>query len=143
MSGQDAQGVAKAAVPGDTDGPTFAEPWEAQAFAMVVALHDTGLFSWKEWTQALSREIGKAKVANEAADDGSYYYHWLAALEALVIGKGVASVAALKLRKAAWARAAEATPHGQPILLENDPQTSAEGSTKPPRRAAAPASKAP
>ena len=55
--------------------------------------------------------------------DDSYYLRWLAALERIVVDKGAASRSALELRKAAWARAAEATPHGQPILLANDPQS--------------------
>ena len=36
-------------IPCDAEGPVFREPWEAQAFAMVVALHERGLFGWGEW----------------------------------------------------------------------------------------------
>ena len=38
-------------------GPVFREPWEAQAFALAVRLSETGRFSWREWTTALSQEI--------------------------------------------------------------------------------------
>ncbi len=106
----------------DREGPIFNEPWEAQAFAMVIALHETGLFAWSEWTAALSREIAAAPQSGDQDPDDSYYRRWLAALESLVIEKGAASRAALASRKAAWARAAEATPHGEPVLLANDPE---------------------
>jgi len=106
-----------APLPRDADGPVFAEPWQAQAFAMAVALHQRGVFTWPEWAAALAAEIGRA-----ADDDGSRYYeHWLAALERLVQAKGVADAEALGRRRDAWDRAARATPHGKPILLENDP----------------------
>jgi nitrile hydratase accessory protein len=106
----------------DSERPIFNEAWEAQAFAMVVALHEAGLFDWSEWTAALSREIAAApQTADHEASD-PYYHHWLAALERLVVEKGAASRAALVSRKAAWARAAKATPHGSPILLANDPE---------------------
>jgi nitrile hydratase accessory protein len=106
----------------DREGPIFNEAWEAQAFAMVVALHEAKLFSWGEWSAALSREIAAASQTSDRDPDASYYHHSLAALEALVVAKGAASRSILEERKAAWARAAEATPHGEPILLANDPQ---------------------
>jgi nitrile hydratase accessory protein len=98
---------------------SFREPWEAQVFAMVLALCEAGLFSWSEWTAALSREVA-APHSGEGGADG--YERWLATLEGLVIEKDVASAQALKARKDSWARAAEATPHGSPILLANDPE---------------------
>lgn len=99
------------------EAPVFQEPWEAQAFALVVALHARGVFTWPEWTQALS-----AAIRAEAHEDGDAYYHcWLAALERLVGEKGLAPAPDLLARKESWRRAAHATPHGSPILLENDP----------------------
>ncbi len=109
-------------IPRDGDGPVFNEQWEAQAFAMVVALHEAGLFGWGEWTAALGREIAAAPKASDGGVGQSYYWHWLAALERIVVEKGATSRAMLAERKAAWARAAEATPHGRPILLANDPE---------------------
>jgi nitrile hydratase accessory protein len=109
-------------IPRDGDGPVFNEQWEAQAFAMVVALHEAGLFGWGEWTAALGREIAAASQAGDGGELHSYYRHWLAALERIVVEKGATSRAMLAERKAAWARAAEATPHGRPILLANDPE---------------------
>lgn len=111
-----------APLPRDDDGPVFREPWEAQAFAMAVALNERGVFTWSEWAATLSDEIRRAQAAGDPDAGDSYYRHWLAALERLVAEKGVTSADALFSRKAAWDRAAHATPHGQPILLENDPQ---------------------
>ena len=104
--------------PRDAEGPVFAEPWQAQAFAMAVALHQRGVFTWPEWAAALAAEIARA---GEPDDGSRYYEHWLAALERLVLAKGVAEAEALGRRKDAWDRAARATPHGAPILLENVP----------------------
>ena len=86
---------------------------------MVVSLHDRGLFTWSEWATAISAEI----KGHGATDDGSHYYeHWLEALEHLLIAKGHTTHAAVDDLAAAWARAAEATPHGKPIELANDPR---------------------
>ena len=102
-------------LPRDEEGPVFAAPWEAQAFAMAVELNARGAFTWKEWSEALGREI----AAGTAGDDGSRYYeHWLAALERLVTEKRLTSGPELATRKAAWKAAAEATPHGEPIVLD-------------------------
>jgi nitrile hydratase accessory protein len=122
MNGQDALRElisAAGSVLRGAEGPVFREPWEAQVFAMVLALHEAGVFSWSEWAAALSRRIAAAQSGDEADVD---YGRWLAALESLAIEKDVASAEALKERKAAWTRAAEATPHGRPILLANDPE---------------------
>ncbi|MEQ1950469.1 nitrile hydratase accessory protein [Mesorhizobium sp. CN2-181] len=108
---------AAASVPG-LDDPVFAEPWQAEAFALVVALHERGVFSWGEWAEALSAEVHRVYAAPDGHD---YYEHWLAALETLLAKKGVAPAADVDALAAAWERAAHATPHGKPILLENDP----------------------
>ncbi|WP_027058047.1 nitrile hydratase accessory protein [Mesorhizobium loti] len=108
-------------LPDSLDAPVFAEPWQAEAFAMTVALHDRGLFSWAEWAQALSAQV---KKPGAAADGHDYYEHWLAALESLLASKGLAEKSDVDAMAHAWERAAHATPHGKPILLENDPEFS-------------------
>ncbi len=108
------------AVPGlpcDAQGPVFAQPWQAQAFAMTLALHERGVFSWTEWASYLSRAIGDAQKAGDPDHGDTYYQHWLAALEALVRDKGLASPLVLTSLRHAWAIAAEKTPHGQPVVL--------------------------
>ena len=117
-----AAAAAVAPVPLGADGaPVFREPWEAQAFAMTLALHARGLFTWPEWAAALAAEIRRAQAEGDPDDGSTYYGHWLAAIERLVGEKGIASAATLAARRDAWDRAAHATPHGAPILLENDP----------------------
>ncbi len=99
-------------LPLDAEGPVFAEPWQAQAFAMAVQLHRQGVFTWTEWAAALSAEFKGAE------DDGSHYYeHWQRALEALVTTKGLAAARDLNDRKHAWEDAYRRTPHGQPVEL--------------------------
>lgn len=109
-------------IPRDAEGPVFAEPWQAQAFALVVELQAQGVFSAEEWAQALGAEIRQAVAASGCRDGSDYYERWCEALEHLLIAKGLASHAGVDALAASWARAAEATPHGQPIRLENDPQ---------------------
>ncbi len=97
--------------------PAFAEPWQAEAFALTVGLHAAGVFPWSEWVAALAREI-EGSDAGPAADDGSRYHeHWLAALETLVAERGLAAPDALAARKDAWAEAYRRTPHGRPVTL--------------------------
>jgi len=95
-----------------TDEPVFREPWEAQAFAMTVLLHERGLFTWGEWAEVLG-----AKIA--ASSETSYYQHWLAALETLVAAKGASSPDELTRFQRAWQHAAHRTPHGQSIDLQS------------------------
>ncbi len=105
------------ALPHDEDGPVFRAPWEAQAFAMALELHRRGVFTWSEWAATLSAEIAAANARHEH-DDGSHYYErWLAALETLAARKAVVGDAELADRIGAWDRAAQATPHGQPVVL--------------------------
>jgi nitrile hydratase accessory protein len=106
--------------PRDESGPVFREPWEAQAFAMTLALHERGLFSWTEWARALAAQIAAAQAAGDADLGDTYYRHWFAALEGLVAAKGVSSIAELARYQRGWLRAANRTPHGLPIELRPD-----------------------
>ena len=92
--------------------PVFAEPWQAQAFALTVSLHEGGLFTWPEWAEALG-----ARVRQQEGED--YYAAWLAALESLVITKGVADRETLATLRDAWSEAYRHTPHGQPVSLDS------------------------
>jgi nitrile hydratase accessory protein len=104
-------------VPCDAEGPVFREPWQAEAFAMVVALHERGLFGWDEWAAMLGEEIKAAQAAGDPDTGETYYHHWLAALERMVARKGIADRAMLVRYHEAWDRAADRTPHGEPIAL--------------------------
>jgi nitrile hydratase accessory protein len=104
-------------LPRDERGPVFAEPWQAQAFALAVKLSEQGHFTWKEWAAALAAEL-KAAADRGEHDDGSHYYdHWLAALERLLTAKGLTDSASLLARKEAWSDAYRHTPHGKPVEL--------------------------
>ena len=105
-------------IPRDPEGPVFHEPWEAQAFAMAVALHERGLFTWSEWTAVLGDQIKRAQARGDPDTGETYYRHWLAALERIVAEKGVTDTEALARYREAWDRAAERTPHGMPIALQ-------------------------
>ena len=107
-------------LPRDEGGPVFAEPWQAQAFALAVKLSEQGHFTWKEWAAALANQLQASARRGEPDDGSRYYEHWLAALESLVTAKGLADPTALGTRKEAWAAAYRNTPHGQPVeLLES------------------------
>ena len=100
-------------LPRDAQGPVFAEPWQAQAFALAVRLNAEGVFAWTDWAAALS-----ATLASDPGDDGSrYYLHWVTALETLLTDRGLLSAAELATRKHDWAQAYRHTPHGQPVKL--------------------------
>jgi len=103
--------------PRDIEGPVFAEPWQAQAFALAVKLSEAGYFTWKEWASALAMELEAAAERGEPDDGTRYYEHWLAALEQLVTTKGLTDFAALAERTEAWADAYRHTPHGKPVEL--------------------------
>lgn len=108
MTGPDLAKLPGLAIEGDA--PVFQAPWEAQAFGMVIHLHDKGAFTWEEWAACLSAEI-------HSGVERGYYEHWLKALETLVASKKLTNAEALKHRKDAWQAAAARTPHGDPIEL--------------------------
>lgn len=105
-------------LPRDDDGPVFREPWEARAFAVAIALHERGVFTWPEWAAALADQIKLAQAAGDADSGDTYYQHWLATLETLVAAKGVAPTDMLHQYRDAWDHAADRTPHGSPIELK-------------------------
>lgn len=105
------------ALPRDAEGPVFRAPWEAQAFAMTLALHERGAFSWNEWAEVLSEAIAEAGRRGDADTGEHYYRHWLTALERMAARKGLVTESRLRQRRDEWEEAARRTPHGQPIQL--------------------------
>lgn len=105
-------------IPSDTQGPVFSAPWEADVFAIALSLHEEGLFTWPEWATHLSEAIAEAGAAGDPDLGDTYYQHWLAALETLVVKKSLSSRERLEALKVAWDRAARSTPHGEPIELD-------------------------
>ncbi len=113
MSPRDGEAAARAPT-----SRSFEEPWQAKAFAMTVALHERGVFTWSEWAETLSA-VKKLKSRRWRLLRVLAARRWKSCWRA----KGVAGARA---RSTHWPRALEraahATPHGQPILLENDPE---------------------
>lgn len=107
-------------LPRDDAGPVFRAPWEAQAFALALALHERGAFAWPEFAAALTQAIRRAQAAGDPDTGHTYYRHWLDALESLVLAKGLGDAGRLHALEHAWADAAARTPHGQPIMLNAD-----------------------
>ena len=104
-------------LPCDENGPVFAEPWQAQAFAIAVQLSAEGYFTWPEWTTALGAQLQVAVECGEPDDGSRYFEHWLAAIEHLVAEKKLTDLNALRERKEAWVDAYRHTPHGRPVEL--------------------------
>jgi nitrile hydratase accessory protein len=104
-------------IPQDADGPVFAEPWQAQAFALAVRLAADGHFTWKEWAAALAEELRRDAQCSVPDERSRYYECWLTALERVVIEKGLSSPAGLLTWKQAWADAYRRTPHGKPVAI--------------------------
>jgi nitrile hydratase accessory protein len=105
-------------IPRDDEGPVFREPWEAQAFAMTLRLYQQDLFTWPEWAETLTAEIRRAQEEGDPDRGDTYYHHWLAALERIVAEKGLSDTATLGRTQIAWRNAADRTPHGEPIELQ-------------------------
>jgi len=121
-SKQDVLGALNA-IPAAERAPTFNEPWEAQAFALTLALHRRGVFTWDEWAATLGREIRAAQARGDPDTGSTYYHHWLAAIERVVREKGITDERTLARYREAWDKAADRTPHGQPIELRPDDLT--------------------
>lgn len=118
--GASAPDLTEPSLPRNAEGPVFREPWEAQAFALALSLHERGVFSWSEWADVLGEEIKKAQAAGDPDTGETYYHHWLATLERIVAAKGLADPQTLARTRDAWAHACERTPHGASIELQAD-----------------------
>jgi len=105
-------------LPNDGAAPVFAEPWQAQAFAICLSLQRKGVFTWDEWAERLGAEINSAVAAGDVDDGTTYYNHWLAALERLVSEKDLTDLTTLSHVADAWGRAADRTRHGESIELQ-------------------------
>lgn len=103
-------------LPIDEDRP-FREPWQAKAFALVVLLHRQGHFAWPEWVQTLATEVKASPQRPDEDADQAYHRQFLAALERVVIVRGLMARDAMTERTEAWRRAYLNTPHGQPVDL--------------------------
>jgi nitrile hydratase accessory protein len=99
-----------------TTEPVFEDPWQAKAFAIAVALHQRGVYTWSEWTDMLGARIATASEA----DAGGYYRTWLDTLEEMLVQKGVSTSDDATRWREAWRHAATRTPHGSPIEVRSE-----------------------
>ena len=104
-------------IPREQNEPVFKEPWQAEVFAIVLSLHERGVFTWSEWAAMLSQEIMHAQSNGDADLGDTYYHHWLTALESMLVAKEIGSESQLADLYRRWNQAAEQTPHGQAIEL--------------------------
>lgn len=104
---------------GASEERAFTEPWQAQAFAMVVTLTDQGYFTWKEWTVAFSGVLAESENCGGASDGSDYYLSWVKALELIVFEKGITDLSDLDSARLAWETAYKITPHGHPVHLRD------------------------
>ena len=88
----------------------FDAPWQAQLFALTVALNEAGAFTWSEWAAAFGPNVQKAEA-------NVYWQIWSDTLVSLLETHGMATTGEVKALTERWQAAARATPHGQPILL--------------------------
>ena len=101
----------------DRENTVFSEPWEAQAFAIVVTLSDSGYFTWEEWSNTLAETISRAGADGGPSDGSDYYVNWVSALEQILKHKNLANALSLASLKAEWEQAYKLTPHGKPVFL--------------------------
>ncbi|USQ79216.1 nitrile hydratase accessory protein [Ornithinimicrobium faecis] len=94
------------------DEQVFAAPWQAQVFAMTLALHEQGVFTWPQWAEVLGRH-----VAAGATDGSDYYERWADAFTELLQTRGIATAGDIARLTQDWHDAAARTPHGTPIEL--------------------------
>ncbi len=96
----------------------FTEPWQAEAFSLVVTLQESGRITPSEWAEALGAEIENARTLGDPADGTTYHAHLLCALERLIREKGLLGTEELGRRRHEWEEAYHRTPHGQPVVLK-------------------------
>ena len=89
----------------------FDEPWQAQLFALTVALNEAGHFDWSDWAAVFGPRVQKAPA-------DQYWHIWAAALVSLLEHRGIAETQEVADLTRRWQAAARATPHGQPITLD-------------------------
>ncbi len=98
--------------------PAFAEPWHAQVFALTVHLHDTGRFSWPDWTERFGSTLARHGLSRELDGGDDYYMAWLETLETMLAEDESAPVAEVAQCREAWTQAYLGTPHGAPVRLK-------------------------
>lgn len=74
---------------GTDEDHVFAEPWQARAFALALALSERGIFSLRDFQVALIGRINSFEKSRCIAGTGDYYSLWIEALEYLLTQKNM------------------------------------------------------
>lgn len=98
--------------------PVFEQPWHAQLFALSVALHAQGLFSWPDWTKRFGARLKHNGADHELNGGDDYFTAWLETLEALLVERDPKDKRQLSDLHATWAEAYLSTPHGSPVAIK-------------------------
>lgn len=77
----------------------FAEPWEARAFGIAVALNDNGVYPWRDFSHGLATETA---AAEHQGTQSSYYERWLETLEKLAVARGLVTPEELEARTSVY-----------------------------------------
>ena len=76
----------------------FEEPWEGRAFGIAMVLSDQGSVPWESFRQQLIAAVAKADCIPDTRNRPGYYENWLAALEVLLIERGIVSAKEIERR---------------------------------------------
>jgi nitrile hydratase accessory protein len=98
----------------------FDEPWQAKAFALAVHLNEQGLFSWSEWTQRFAGIAREIPLPPDQSESAAYWRNWILTLERMIAERGQGTPDQIEGLAAAWRKAFETTPHGQPVKLNKN-----------------------
>lgn len=102
----------------DKSRPSFNEPWQAEAYALVQVLMETGCISPQEWATAFGAVLRQAATDGETDSDETYYTSLAEALERVLVAEGTLQKAEVGLRTDEWRAAYNQTPHGKPVRLD-------------------------
>ena len=91
----------------------FQAPWQAQLFALTVALNEAWHFTWPDWASAFGPRV-------QTVEADRYWEVWSEALVAFLEERGIAAASEVQAMTERWQAAARATPHGRPIELGAD-----------------------
>lgn len=118
----------------DEESAPFEHPWQAQAFSLIVYLHQAGLFSWKTWVDVFSKEIKASPMQAEESINDAYYRQWVSATENMLLSLELTGKEDIIRRTNEWRQAYLNTPHGMPVVLTSATCAPAHNHHHPARR---------
>ncbi len=77
----------------------FEEPWEGRVFGLAVALNESGIYDWPDFSERLVEETASDEQQGRY---GLYYQRWVRALERLALDHGLLTTTELETRTQAF-----------------------------------------